>query len=45
MSDGPPGRPGDALPVHGARFLDFLIVERGLSEHSLAAYRRDLRLH
>ncbi|HEX6257230.1 MAG TPA: site-specific tyrosine recombinase XerD [Euzebyales bacterium] len=45
MSDGPPGRPGDALPVHGARFLDFLIVERGLSEHSLAAYRRDLRLY
>ncbi len=36
---------GDALPRHGERFLDYLIVERGLSEHSLAAYRRDLRLY
>ncbi|HSJ43707.1 MAG TPA: site-specific tyrosine recombinase XerD [Euzebyales bacterium] len=33
------------LPQHGARFLDYLIVERGLSDHSLAAYRRDLRLY
>lgn len=36
---------GDELPQHGARFLDYLIVERGLSDHSLAAYRRDLRLY
>jgi integrase/recombinase XerD len=34
-----------ALPRHGARFLDYLIVERGLSNHSLAAYRRDLKLY
>jgi integrase/recombinase XerD len=33
------------LPRHGARFLDYLIVERGLSNHSLAAYRRDLKLY
>jgi integrase/recombinase XerD len=45
MTEGPSGHPGDALPRHGARFLDFLLVERGLSEHSLAAYRRDLRLY
>lgn len=38
-------RTGDELPRHGSRFLDYLIVERGLSEHSLAAYRRDLRLY
>jgi integrase/recombinase XerD len=36
---------GDAVPPHGERFLDYLIVERGLSDHSLAAYRRDLRLY
>jgi integrase/recombinase XerD len=36
---------GKELPQHGARFLDYLIVERGLSDHSLAAYRRDLRLY
>lgn len=36
---------GKQLPQHGARFLDYLIVERGLSDHSLAAYRRDLRLY
>ena len=36
---------GDGLPHHAARFLDYLIVERGLSEHSLAAYRRDLKLY
>lgn len=35
----------DGLPHHAARFLDYLIVERGLSEHSLAAYRRDLKLY
>lgn len=35
----------DALPRHAARFLDYLIVERGLSDHSLAAYRRDLKLY
>jgi integrase/recombinase XerD len=39
------GTVGDELPLHGARFLDYLIVERGLSDHSLAAYRRDLRLY
>jgi integrase/recombinase XerD len=36
---------GDGLPDHAARFLDYLIVERGLSDHSLAAYRRDLKLY
>ena len=36
---------GEELPQHGARFLDYLIVERGVSDHSLAAYRRDLRLY
>lgn len=35
----------DTLPRHAERFLDYLIVERGLSDHSLAAYRRDLRLY
>jgi integrase/recombinase XerD len=35
----------DGLPRHAARFLDYLIVERGLSNHSLAAYRRDLKLY
>ncbi|CAN5463877.1 site-specific tyrosine recombinase XerD [soil metagenome] len=34
-----------ALPKHGDSYLDFLSVERGLSPHSLAAYRRDLRLY
>ena len=34
-----------ALPRHGARYLDHLAVERGLSPHSLAAYRRDLALY
>jgi integrase/recombinase XerD len=33
------------LPRHAARFLDYLIVERGLSNHSLAAYQRDLKLY
>jgi len=34
-----------ALPKHADRYLDFLAVERGLSRHSLAAYRRDLGLY
>ncbi len=34
-----------ALPRHAQRYLDFLTVERGLSAHSLAAYRRDLQLY
>ena len=32
----------DALAKHLQRFLDHLAVERGLSEHTIAAYRRDL---
>ena len=42
---GPRPAPTYGLPHHAARFLDYLIVERGLSDHSLAAYRRDLRLY
>jgi integrase/recombinase XerD len=34
-----------ALPAHAERYLDYLTVERGLSHHSLAAYRRDLSLY
>lgn len=34
-----------ALPQHGDRYLDHLAVERGLADHSLAAYRRDLGLY
>jgi integrase/recombinase XerD len=34
-----------ALPPHAEAFLDHLAAERGLSEHSLAAYRRDLALY
>jgi integrase/recombinase XerD len=34
-----------ALPRHADRYLDFLAAERGLSPHSLAAYRRDLSLY
>jgi integrase/recombinase XerD len=34
-----------ALPRHADRFLDYLSAERGLSAHSLAAYRRDLGLY
>jgi integrase/recombinase XerD len=34
-----------ALPRHADRYLDYLTVERGLSSHSLAAYRRDLELY
>lgn len=30
------------LPQHADRYLDYLAVERGLSPHSLAAYRQDL---
>jgi integrase/recombinase XerD len=33
------------LPRHAGRYLDYLSVERGLSAHSLAAYRRDLELY
>ncbi len=33
------------LPPHAESYLDHLAAERGLSEHSLAAYRRDLRLY
>ncbi len=43
-----PGSLGhDTVPAtaerHAERFLDHLAVERGLSAHTLAAYRRDLR--
>jgi integrase/recombinase XerD len=31
------------LSVEAERYLDHLAVERGLSEHTLSAYRRDLR--
>lgn len=34
-----------ALPRYADRYLDHLTVERGLSPHSLAAYRRDLALY
>jgi integrase/recombinase XerD len=34
-----------SLPLHADRYLDYLSVERGLSTHSLAAYRRDLALY
>lgn len=34
-----------ALPSHAQRYLDYLSAERGLSHHSLDAYRRDLRLY
>ena len=33
----------DAIALEADRFLDHLTVERGLSDHTLAAYRRDLR--
>ncbi|CAN5922695.1 site-specific tyrosine recombinase XerD [soil metagenome] len=45
MTAGQRGVRGQALPRHAERFLDYLIVERGLSDHSLVAYRRDLRLY
>jgi integrase/recombinase XerD len=34
-----------ALPRYADRYFDHLSVERGLSPHSLAAYRRDLALY
>ncbi len=34
---------GEPITVEAERYLDHLTVERGLSEHTLAAYRRDLR--
>ncbi|CAN5287610.1 site-specific tyrosine recombinase XerD [soil metagenome] len=34
-----------ALPPHAEAFLDYLAVEKGLSSHSLVAYRRDLSLY
>lgn len=34
-----------ALPPQAQGFLDHLAVEKGLSDHSLAAYRRDLSLY
>jgi integrase/recombinase XerD len=34
-----------ALPLHAESYLDHLAVEKGLSHHSLAAYRRDLGLY
>jgi integrase/recombinase XerD len=33
----------DGIALEAERYLDHLAVERGLSEHTLAAYRRDLR--
>ena len=33
----------ETLAVEAGRYLDHLAVERGLSEHTLQAYRRDLR--
>ncbi len=36
---------GQAAGPHVGRYLDHLQVERGLSPHSLAAYRRDLVLY
>ncbi|MGH2679689.1 MAG: site-specific tyrosine recombinase XerD [Actinomycetota bacterium] len=33
----------DGVAVEADRYLDHLVVERGLSENTLAAYRRDLR--
>ena len=33
----------DTLAVEAGRYLDHLAVERGLSDHTLKAYRRDLR--
>lgn len=34
-----------ALPPLAESYLDYLAAEKGLSEHSLAAYTRDLRLY
>ena len=33
------------LPPHAQSYLDYLAAEKGLSDHSLAAYRRDLTLY
>ena len=33
----------DPLDIQADRYLDHLLVERGLSDHTLTAYRRDLR--
>lgn len=33
----------DGLTVEAERYLDHLVIERGLSENTLSAYRRDLR--
>jgi integrase/recombinase XerD len=33
---------GEPIALEAERYLDHLTVERGLSEHTLAAYRRDL---
>ena len=34
-----------ALPRHALSYLDYLAAEKGLSQHSLAAYQRDLALY
>ena len=34
---------GEPIALEAERYLDHLTVERGLSEHTLVAYRRDLR--
>ncbi|WP_341251826.1 site-specific tyrosine recombinase XerD [Euzebya pacifica] len=34
-----------ALPPHAQSYLDYLAAEKGLSDHSLQAYRRDLTLY
>jgi integrase/recombinase XerD len=34
---------GEPITLEAERYLDHLTVERGLSEHTIAAYRRDLR--
>jgi integrase/recombinase XerD len=33
---------GEPIALEAERYLDHLVVERGLSQHTLAAYRRDL---
>jgi integrase/recombinase XerD len=34
---------GEPIALEAERYLDHLMVERGLSQHTLAAYRRDLK--